>query len=481
MHRGAQWAAHTHGDDQRGNRETQETMRTTTARNTHASIIGALSASLAMLVVVMAGASAPAPDRVDAAFRKFWEARNTSQAARATEDVVASGASFDEALARLKQGRTYSATVKRGVVRSSRSAGGETFFYDVVVPADYDPSRRYQVRVQLHGGVGGRETAEPRGPGSVAPLVSDADQICILPYGWVDAPWWTDRQLENLRAILDTVKRTYNIEENRVAVTGISDGGTAVYYIAMRDTTPFASFLPLNGFIMVLANPSTRAEGDLFPNNMLNKPLFVINGGADPLYPARYVTPYIEHLQDNGAIVEYHPQETAGHNTAWWPEERDGFETFVREHPRDPYPTWLSWESAGGAGSVGRAHWLVIDRLMPERDGKSMYPDLDEFDDPEVQAPSPRLISHMGKYGRVDLERDGNTITATTRGVGAFTILLSPDVIDFSRPVKVLLNDAVAFEGRVQPSVATLMKWAARDNDRTMMFGAELHVQVPSR
>jgi hypothetical protein len=32
----------------------------------------------------------------------------------------------------------------------------------------------------------------------------------------------------------------------------------------MRDTTPFASFL-LNGFIMVLGNPSVRAEGDLFP------------------------------------------------------------------------------------------------------------------------------------------------------------------------------------------------------------------------
>jgi hypothetical protein len=118
---------------------------------------------------------------------------------------------------------------------------------------------------------------------------------------------------------------------------------------------------------------------------------------------------------------------------------------------------------------------------MPERDGKSMYPDLDEFDDPEVQAPSPRLISHMGKYGRVDLERDGNSITATTRGVAAFTILLSPDAIDFSRPVTVLLNGAVAFDGRVQPSVATLLKWAARDDDRAMVFGAELHVEVKAR
>ena len=435
-----------------------------------------------MLVVVGAAAlhaaNGPgAPGVIDAAFTKFFEGHTPLQAARAAANIIRSGASFDEALTRLKRGRAYSSNVKRGVVRFSRGAGGDTFFYDVVVPASYDPARRYQVRVQLHGGVGGRETSEPRGPGSVAPLVSDTDQICILPYGWMDAPWWTDRQLDNLRAILDTVKRTYNIDENRVVLTGISDGATAVYYFAMRDTTPFASFLPLNGFIMVLANPSTRAEGDLFPNNLLNKPFFVINGGADPLYPARYVTPYIEHLQDNGAVVEYRPQETAGHNTAWWPDERDGFETFVREHPREPYPAWLSWESAGER-STNRAHWLVIDRLMSKRDGKSMYPDADEFDDPEVQAPSPRLISHMGQYGRVDLERAGNTITATTRGVAAFTVLLSPDVVDFTQPVKVLVNGDVAFQGRVQASVATLLKWAARDNDRTMLFGAELHVQV---
>jgi hypothetical protein len=34
----------------------------------------------------------------------------------------------------------------------------------------------------------------------------------------------------------------------------------------------------------------------------------------------------------------------------------------------------------------------------------------------------------------------------------------------------------VAFDGQVRESVDTLLKWAARDNDRTMLVGAELHV-----
>ena len=86
------------------------------------------------------------------------------------------------------------------------------------------------------------------------------------------------------------MKRTYNVDENRVALAGVSDGGTGAYYIAMRDTTPYASFLPLNGFIMVL--PSVD-RGRSFPNNLRNKPFFVVNGGKDPLYPTRVVEPYV--------------------------------------------------------------------------------------------------------------------------------------------------------------------------------------------
>ena len=58
----------------------------------------------------------------------------------------------------------------------------------------------------------------------------------------------------------------------------------------MRDTTPYASFLPLNGFIMVIANGSID-DGQIFPNNLRNKPMFVVNGGKDPLYPTSEVEP----------------------------------------------------------------------------------------------------------------------------------------------------------------------------------------------
>ena len=170
------------------------------------------------------------------------------------------------------------------------------------MPPAYKPTVRYQVRFQLHGGIGRPETTL-RGSGAVGALAG-AEQIYVLPASWNQAPWWGPAQIESLDIILDKVKRTYNIDENRVAVSGVSDGGTGAYYIGMRDTTPYASFLPLNGFIMILANPSLGIREQLFPNNLRNKPFFVVNGGRDQLYPTSIVDPYVRHLQ-NGVPLTY--------------------------------------------------------------------------------------------------------------------------------------------------------------------------------
>ena len=59
-----------------------------------------------------------------------------------------------------------------------------------------------------------------------------------------------------------------------------------------------------------------------------------------------------------------------------------------------------------------------------------------------------------------------------------FTLLVSPSVIDFSRSVEVVVNGRRVFEGSLTRDLAALMRWAARDDDRTQLYGAELHVPV---
>jgi hypothetical protein len=433
----------------------------------HASVRLVLAGALTVAAAIHLGFAAT--DDVAAAFNAFWAARNPQDAARLIPEIVKSGVSVADAVKRLKDGRPYSSAVTKGVVRSSYTAHGKEFFYSVDVPPSYDPGRRYQVRFQLHGGVS-RESNRPRGDGSIGALAG-AEQIYILPTSWVDAMWWNPSQIENLRTILDIVKRTYNVDENRVAVSGVSDGGTGAYYIAMKDTTPYASFLPLNGSIMVLRSEDL-AVGDVFPTNLRNKPFFVVNGGRDPLYPASYVGPYVEHLKDKGVEVVYRPQPNGVHNTAWWPEVKETFEAFVRNHPRTPLPDRLTWETNGSAVD-NRAHWLVIEKLAP---AKRNDPAMDDVN--LVTNVGPMMFDNPHPSGRVDLVRTGNTVTATTKGVAEFTLLVSPEAFDLAQPIKVVANGRTVFEGRVEPSVPTLLKWAARDNDRTMLFTAELRIKL---
>src|SRR5438876_161104 len=115
---------------------------------------------------------------------------------------------------------------KEGWMRRRRRRGGQ-------LGGTFRPNLppRPSATPPFHGGVGGRTNGEPRGNGE-APLPG-AEQIYVVPYSWADSPWWSDGQVRNLGAILDTVKRNYNVDENRVVISGVSDGGTGAYYIGM--------------------------------------------------------------------------------------------------------------------------------------------------------------------------------------------------------------------------------------------------------
>jgi hypothetical protein len=88
------------------------------------------------------------------------------------------------------------------------------------------------------------------------------------------------------------------------------------------------------------------------------------------------------------------------------------------------------------------------------------------------------LFDRREASGRIDLVRTGTAVEVVTRGVSGFTLLISPDAFDLNQPIKVTANGKMVYDGTVQPSAATLMKWAARDNDRTMLYAAEIPIKL---
>ena len=115
--------------------------------------------------------------------------------------------------------------------------------------------------------------------------------------------------------------------------------------------------------------------------------------------------------------------------------------------------------------------------LRIQREGQSMMFVLSP-PEPVEAPPSRQVFPHPTPSGRVQLARDGNEIAVVTRGVRRYSLLLSPEQFDFTQPFRVTTNDVPSFDGMVEPSPETLLRWAARDRDRTMLFGAELQIEV---
>jgi hypothetical protein len=260
-----------------------------------------------------------------------------------------------------------------------------------------------------------------------------------------------------------------------VYLTGVSDGGTGAYYFALREASSWSAFLPLNGNLSVLANASVGVEGELFVGNLVNRPFFLVNGGRDPLYPVVQIEPHVDLMRRAGVTIVFHPQPLAGHDTSWWPAEQPAFAAFVRDHPRAPYPDRLSWETER-VDRANRLDWLTIEALGAASSDTPLE-DVNMFASRSGTARP--MFTHRRSSGRVDLVRHGNTIDATTRGVRTFRLLISPEAFDVSQPLTVTVNGRPAFQGGVTKDPAVLLRWAARDNDRTRLFGAELKIQVP--
>ena len=520
----------------------------------------ALVAALAWVLVVWLAPLDAQTAAVDALWQAFWRADSPRHAAKEAEKLLKAGVEFDAAWAALKRGRPYAkAQVGERAMRGTAQAG-VAFDNFIDVPEEYEPSRAWPVRVQLHGGVDRQDPEEGRRRRDNR--IKGEPQIYIHPFGWADAAWWQGAQVDNILSLIDRVKRQYNVDESRIYLTGTSDGGTGTFYLAMKAPTVFASFLPLIGSPGVLANPSVRADGQLYISNLVNRPFFVVNGVNDPKYPAARIASYLELLDTAGVSMTFRPQTTGGHDTSWWVSERGQYEAFVHEHPRAPHPALLSWETER-VDRYNRVQWLVIDALgarpsdVPLADVNTFSERFDadfgirgdsrkekgtrivqvvqgsdaqlmgllagdkivEIDDrpvgdlPEILAafdratggkiditvdrdghiealrgpfppevrrgPERKLYSRGRPSGRANVTRSGNRFEVRTRGVARFTLLLSPDVVDFRAPVVITVNGATVHDAPVVKDTGTLLTWAARDNDRTMLYGAALPIEVP--
>lgn len=379
---------------------------------------------------------------------QFWSTTDNGQNAEIQSQLISSSSDVSTLYQLLKTGPTYRSDVPTGQQESIRiAADGTRFPFIFLVPDDYDPTHRYPVEFMLHGGVS-RPEWEPGGGWWRRGFDSlkQTDRIVVVPASWVDAFWWHENQAENLPAILNTLKASYNIDEDRVTLTGVSDGGTGAYFFAFKQPTPWAAFLPYIGHPGVLRNQQSGGGYRLYFENLMSKPLFIVNGENDRLYPASSVAPFIEILAEEGVDHIWKVIPEGGHNTNWLPDEAPMIEQFKQDNPRNALPERVQWV-ADRTDKFNRNLWIQIDSMS--------------------QTP-----------GLLEVNRNGNEFRVLARGVSEFTLLLNPEEVNFSQAIQVYVNSGNIFDEIVAQDKQTLLHWASKDLDRSMLFTAELKLRT---
>ena len=170
--------------------------------------------------------------------------------------------------------------------------------YGLVVPPTFSPDRPHKWRVDawFHGRGDTLNEIDflydrLRNPGDFQPT----DTIVLHLYGrYCNASKFAG-EVDFFEA-LDDVKKTYNVDENRILVRGFSMGGASVWHIAAHNATLFAAAAPGAGFVETLEYQKaakyvpTWWESKLYhltnasdyAANFFELPVVAYNGDKDP-------------------------------------------------------------------------------------------------------------------------------------------------------------------------------------------------------
>lgn len=314
----------------------------------------------------------PDARKVDTAelLTRYIAAQGDAKAKLREQLVAQPPADLQAAIAGLK----FEKPTRTGMLRmTTRCPDGYDRPYWVWLPEAYDPAKSYNLIVALHGGVTGTPLeAKDGSPGEyMASLFVESlpvalrDQTVIVgasagvPETHEAAAWWCADGQRNVLHFVHEVKRRVNVDENKVLVSGLSDGGSGSFGFAYRMPDAVAGYFPMIGHPLV-----PTADGQpVFLENLKGSNIYAFNGGKDPLYPTRITKPLYEQANSVGASIRFNEHPDLGHTVN--PVIKDELKIFADElwpnWKRELLPKSIDW-TATSTDRGGRA-WLWITEI----------------------------------------------------------------------------------------------------------------------
>ncbi len=295
--------------------------------------------------------------------------------------------------------------------------------------------------------------------------------IEVMPLGSRKTDGSTPQGVEAVRQILVDVKRVLNVDDDRAYLVGHSNGGSLAYRTAGLDPTPYAAFVPLNGW----PDPSIPMA------NFRNRPILALSAEGDTTFP-------------NADVRAIH-DAVAGLAPTWDLETVPG-----GDHALEPFvdawmPRLFARMAATRRGSFapervweGRApggvDWLGVEALdlaRPRAAWQALIatPSVKTHGDGQGGSP-PGPHTQDADCGMARASYSDNAFTVETSRVAKVALWISPKMIDLSRPVRVVVDGKEAFSGLVKIDRKAMAERFLDTFDRAATPVARIEVSVPA-
>lgn len=441
-----------------------------------------LRAAARILVRLGAACAAAATACADEAaicaeMRAFFDADDATRAAIARR--IESDTAYDPARVSswLHEAAPFpSAEAGRTTIRV-REKGRADLNVTLRIPQNYDTARAWPLIYALHGTGGNADeivgfVERMLGARADEFVIAAPDQYqqvvirAVTPY--------TPEHRDALRAI----RRHVHVDADRVYCTGYSRGGHASWTLAVVCPDEFAGVMPLAGTLLLPEYESLFAD---FLPNVAHTHVLCCWGALDTADPQG------GRSADGGiAGVNRVLRRTA---------ETLKMPILFEEDPSKAHGGILPTRAALGAlldarrvhaakelaltfrcVEQGEAYWLRplawVNRAWDDKPVNLRFKPGENPDDPQAQrAAMGRAIRQLlGElHGRVE----GQQISVTRKNVSAFDVLLTEGMVDWTRPVRLMVSGNKVYEGAVKRDLLLCLTRAAQtfDFDRLVWAG----------
>ncbi|MCL5129095.1 alpha/beta hydrolase-fold protein [Algibacter sp. L4_22] len=363
--------------------------------------------------------------------------------------------------------------------------------YLVHLPKNYNPKNKYPTLIFLHGAVRFSFLEDYQIAQQVlsgwnryyTKYASLNDVILIFPSANKKYNWMTsDDGFFMIPKIVKQLKTSINIDDNKVFISGHSNGSTGSFSYAMKQPTQFAGFYGFN-------TQPRLYTGGTFIENILNRSYINFSTDQDYYYPPNANDSLTKLMRFINADYKDYRYNGFPH---WFPKFDESEPAYkilfsdLKERERNPFPKKITWEFDDD--NYGNIDWLTdikLDTLTPK---KGWHKNLNfkinkelkynKNDSLVVVNVDKKAFNFPRKSGKVIANYTNNEFRIETSCIESFKIMISPEMVNTKKKIKIYVNDKLYFDQKVKYNNDFMLKNFEETKDRIQIWVNEIILKV---